>query len=472
MKQGYYHKRKIKHQDTTTHMYSILSFVFLVSSSFALEARIPKLGELPPNQKSKDLAYINELVKKNNVLLTTKPVTDPNLPLDVNLRLTIESIDNLSEIDMEMTITFIMQQFWQDKRLARPGGKRIVVPKTIRNKIWKPDVSIKGAKHASMHSVVVDNQRMEIGPGGEIEYKVKMSTTLVCKMALASFPMDRQTCTLSMYSFGYYADEIWLYWDNFPNIVYSSSIETLASFYLEEYISMVKNMPYCSMNGTLCRSKNILMMEFEFKRYFLSMFFVSYLPATVMVLLGGLSTYIDAKSSPARVGMGITTVLTISTVITGIKAQLPAVSYLTALDIYLWACFFFVSITLVEYAFLNYYTIVIPRSKSDSKYKLSKFARRFTEVNVTGNSQKISQVGTLPFDKRDDIVENGIQYRENTSMSDVSSTTTCFGKPLNSLVIDKYFRVVYASMFLLFNLIYWPYYKRLSNLHEDEMKTG
>ena len=86
------------------------------------------------------------------------------------------------------------------------------------------------------------------------------------------------------------------------------------------------------MNGTVCRSKNILMMEFEFKRYFLSMFFVSYLPATVMVLLGGLSTYIDAKSSPARVGMGITTVLTISTVITGIKAQLPAVSYLTALD--------------------------------------------------------------------------------------------------------------------------------------------
>ena len=73
------------------------------------------------------------------------------------------------------------------------------MPKSIRNRIWKPDVSIKGAKHASLHSVVVDNQRMEIGPEGNIEYKVKMSTTLVCKMALASFPMDRQTCTLSMY---------------------------------------------------------------------------------------------------------------------------------------------------------------------------------------------------------------------------------------------------------------------------------
>ena len=76
-------------------------------------------------------------------------------------------------------------------------------------------------------------------------------------------------------------------------------------------------------------------MELEFKRYFLSVFFVSYLPATVMVMLGGLSTYIDPKSSPSRVGMGITTVLTISTVIQGVKAQLPAGKCLYIFDIFI-----------------------------------------------------------------------------------------------------------------------------------------
>ena len=108
--------------------------------------------------------------------------------------------------------------------LEARSGENIPCFNEFKLKVVKTRSVLEGA---SMHSVVVDNQRMEIGPGGEIEYKVKMSTTLVCKMALASFPMDRQTCTLSMYSFGYYADEIWLYWDNFPNIVYSSSIETL-----------------------------------------------------------------------------------------------------------------------------------------------------------------------------------------------------------------------------------------------------
>ena len=177
-------------------LFNLVIFTFLKTSIFSLEARIPKPGELQPNQKSKDLAFITNLINQNDIQMTMKPVLEDDLPLDVNLRLTIESIDNLSEIDMEMTITFIMQQFWMDKRLARPGGKKVVLPKPLRNKIWKPDVSIKGAKHASLHAVVVDNQRMEIGPGGEIEYKVKMSTTLVCKMALASFPMDRQTCSL------------------------------------------------------------------------------------------------------------------------------------------------------------------------------------------------------------------------------------------------------------------------------------
>ena len=197
-----------------------------------------------------------------------------------------------------------------------------------------------------------------------------MSATIVCQMQLSSFPMDRQVCTLSLYSFGFYADELWLFWDTYPNIFYEHSIDTLTSFFLEHYATSVDNIAYCTSSNNAsaepeCRTKNFLTMEFEFKRYFLSVFFISYLPATIMVLLGGLATYIDPKSSPARVGMGITTVLTISTVIQGLKSQLPAVNYLTALDVYLWACFFFVSVTLIEYAYLNYQTVVLPRYKNE-----------------------------------------------------------------------------------------------------------
>ena len=45
-------------------------------------------------------------------------------------------------------------------------------------------------------------------------------------------------------------------------------------------------------------------MSFELERYLLSVFFQSYFPGMIMVILGGLSMFLDAKSVPARVSMG------------------------------------------------------------------------------------------------------------------------------------------------------------------------
>lgn len=55
---------------------------------------------------------------------------------------------------------------------------------------------------------------------------------------------------------------------------------------------------------------------------------------------------------------GITTVLTMSTIITGVSASMPQVSYVKAVDIYLWASFLFVFLSVIEYAAVNYFTTV------------------------------------------------------------------------------------------------------------------
>merc|ERR1711972_1048211 len=256
---------------------------------------------------------------------------------------------------------------------------------------------------------------MRVGKFGDISYAVKISATITCQMHLSTFPMDRQTCKLSLYSFGYYADEFLLFWDEFPNIFYEHSIDTLTSFYLEHYATTVHNIAYCSTNGTKCRSKNFLTMEFEFKRHFLSVFFISYLPATVMVILGGLSTYVDPSSTPARVGMSVTTVLTISTVIQGLKNQLPSVSYLTALDVYLWACFFFLSSTLVEYAYLNYVTVILPHYEVKSEdEKLETFVRQADQ-----KTRKMSMTEGLRY-------RNFNKNRITGSMRDNSISSLCY----------------------------------------------
>lgn len=52
--------------------------------------------------------------------------------------------------------------------------------------------------------------------------------------------------------------------------------------------------------------------------------------------------------------VGITTVLTMTTISTHLRETLPKIPYVKAIDIYLMGCFVFVFLALLEYAFVNY----------------------------------------------------------------------------------------------------------------------
>jgi len=45
-----------------------------------------------------------------------------------------------------------------------------------------------------------------------------------------------------------------------------------------------------------------------------------------------------------------------STIITGVNASMPRVSYIKAVDVYLWVSFVFVFLSVLEYAAVNYLT--------------------------------------------------------------------------------------------------------------------
>jgi gamma-aminobutyric acid receptor subunit beta len=83
--------------------------------------------------------------------------------------------------------------------------------------------------------------------------------------------------------------------------------------------------------------------------------FQTYLPSILIVMLSWVSFWINHEATSARVALGITTVLTMTTISTGVRASLPKISYVKAIDIYLVTCFVFVFAALLEYAAVNYF---------------------------------------------------------------------------------------------------------------------
>ena len=74
----------------------------------------------------------------------------------------------------------------------------------------------------------------------------------------------------------------------------------------------------------------------------------------MIVLVSWFSFWLDYKAVPARVALGVTTLLAMSTTMASIQKSLPPVAYTKAVDIWSGMCVFFVFSALLEYALVNY----------------------------------------------------------------------------------------------------------------------
>ena len=67
----------------------------------------------------------------------------------------------------------------------------------------------------------------------------------------------------------------------------------------------------------------------------------------MIVVISWVSFWFNRGASVARVNLGVTTVLTMTTLIASTNAALPKVSYVKSIDVYLGACFFLVFTSLL-----------------------------------------------------------------------------------------------------------------------------
>ena len=82
----------------------------------------------------------------------------------------------------------------------------------------------------------------------------------------------------------------------------------------------------------------------------------TYIPSVLIVILSWVAFWINPESTPARVSLGLLTVLAMSTHSAGARASLPRVSYIKAIDVWMSVCQIFVFSSLIEFAFVNVFS--------------------------------------------------------------------------------------------------------------------
>uniref|UniRef100_A0ABM5EVM6 Glycine receptor subunit alpha-4 isoform X2 n=1 Tax=Pogona vitticeps TaxID=103695 RepID=A0ABM5EVM6_9SAUR len=272
-------------------------------------------------------------------------------PVNVTCNIFINSFGSVTETTMDYRVNVFLRQQWNDPRLAYreyPDDSLDLDPSML-DSIWKPDLFFANEKGANFHEVTTDNKLLRIFKNGNVLYSIRLTLILSCPMDLKNFPMDIQTCTMQLESFGYTMHDLIFEWVKGEEAVQVSEGLTLPQFILRDE----KDLGHCTKSYNTGKF-TCIEVKFHLERQMGYYLIQMYIPSLLIVILSWVSFWINMDAAPARVGLGITTVLTMTTQSAGSRASLPKVSYVKAIDIWMAVCLLFVFAALLEYAAVNF----------------------------------------------------------------------------------------------------------------------
>ncbi|OXA45738.1 gamma-aminobutyric acid receptor subunit beta isoform X1 [Folsomia candida] len=455
-------------------VYATLSFVLLLKfTANAINTR--GTGELPGTLGTKVSEILNSIREGYDKRVR------PNYggePVVVGVTMYVLSISSLSEVQMDFTVDFYFRQTWKDPRLkfkGPPGVNTLSVGTEFLKTLWVPDTFFVNEKKSYFHTATTSNEFLRISQDGDVLRSIRLTVTASCPMDLRYFPMDRQLCTIEIESFGYTMSDIRYQWAKGLESVGVSSDVSLPQFKVLGHKQQA--MEISLSTGNYSR----LACEIQFVRSMGYYLIQIYIPSGLIVIISWVSFWLNRNATPARVALGVTTVLTMTTLMSSTNAALPKISYVKSIDVYLGTCFVMVFASLLEYATVGYMAkrIQMRKNRFLALQKMAEQKRaamdhhdehhaKQTEVRFKVHDPKsfAKGVGTL---------ENTVNGARGGDEENPAHPILPPGKDINKLYgitpsdIDKYSRVVFPVCFICFNLMYWIIYLHISDVVEDDL---
>ncbi|CAL1267169.1 unnamed protein product [Larinioides sclopetarius] len=351
-------------------------------------------------------------------------------PVEVFCSMYLIEISEVDDLNMDYRAMLYFRQSWNDSRLAYLDLDIHSIILNDPRLIWTPDLFFVQEKEGIHHNLIVPNTFIKISPEGEVLYSVRLSLTFSCPMDFRKYPHDVQKCTFSAESYGRSRDKLALMWDyRKPNpVLFNKNISTFP-FELKAVNESIKHSSFSFGEYTSLQISLIFQRKIGF--YMIQL----YIPFLLLVALSWLSFWIPPKMIALRLPLLLVVLYLMTNIGSGISERIPPVSYTKGSDVWIAVCESLVFTSFLESILVH----IISRNREKFEKKLRK---------KDPEAQRVLE----PEDKINPANNDSSNGAANIVASRLKSDV------LVSKRIDKISAVLFPSLFVIFNFVYWLVY--------------
>ncbi|CAB3359424.1 Hypothetical predicted protein [Cloeon dipterum] len=414
----------------------------------------------------------------------TRPPSQNREPVIIEFSIYVVDINSINVEDMDFRVDLFVRQRWVEPRLEMPedifeeGDDFVTLPANFFDNLWHPDPYILNAKASEIATLTHKFSSVTLYRNKTIRYAARMHAIVACQMEFQLYPMDIQVCPMAIESFSYTNQKLRLVWGQ-DGVTVNPELKLL-QYNVGQPLQLEES------NGFMLEKEgnySRLVAYFRFERQIGHHLIQTFAPSALVVMLSWFSFWLGLDAIPGRVTLLVTSMLTLVTMFTGLKSDIPPVAYVKALDLWMAGCMVFVFAALGEFVVVKvldvHYTEQKTAQRSNQqtapKPNTRSIARIFPlNLNRAKATERVS--GEKIQAKSAWDVEAGVRCRKlvivhGTETDSATQTEQPSWWSLPPLAwtdpetgeekilwreIDRVSRLVFPFFFLLFVLTYWP----------------
>ncbi|XP_013165103.1 PREDICTED: glutamate-gated chloride channel isoform X16 [Papilio xuthus] len=356
--------------------------------------------------------------------------------LTVNVSVLLLSLASPDESSLKYEVEFLLQQQWYDPRLRYSNQSHYDFLNAIHHHedIWLPDTYF--IMHGDFKDPIIPMHfALRIYRNGTINYLMRRHLILSCQGRLNIFPFDDPLCSFALESISYEQSAITYVWKNDEDTLRKSpSLTTLNAYLIQN-----QTIP-CPIKASWRGNYSCLKVDLIFTRDRSFYFTTVFIPGIILVTSSFITFWLEWNAVPARVMIGVTTMLNFFTTSNGFRSTLPVVSNLTAMNVWDGVCMCFIYASLLEFVCVNYvgrkrplHNVVYRPGENPVTQRLPAVLSRIGIILAS----PLEAMAFLHWAKSDPPepepggapLSQGDKKRESTGAADLVSCATCAGPP-------------------------------------------